>query len=150
MTGRPKPARISKRGRREGGVLLPGLLREAEGADRIDFGIGRRDVIGRPARVRPDQFERLGPVLGLYCQFRPLLTEPYGAGMGRLGLLGDNQRLRPVAAIDSLTQQTAEPQKAGVFLFCQGAEGFLRFLLSPRQSARLGDEQQRLRRIPRR
>src|SRR5580692_2929885 len=120
LTRGAQPAGVGEDSGRERRVLLPGLLRIAEGAGRIGFGVGRRNVVGRPAWVRPDQFERLGPVLGLQRQFGPLMPEPYGARMGGLGLIGNTQGCRPVTAIDRLTQQSTKPQKPGILLFGQG------------------------------
>jgi hypothetical protein len=83
--------------------LFPGLLRITEGARGIGRGIRGRDEVSRSARIGPDQLKCLGPILGLQCQFGPLLPEPNSAWMGGLGLVGNNQRLWPVATIDSLT-----------------------------------------------
>lgn len=136
LAGSPETTCIGKRGRRESRVLLPGLPRETERAGWVGFGIGSRDIIGGTTRVRAYQLKRFGPILRLQCQFGPLLTKPCGARMGYFSLLGDNQRLGPIMAIDGLAQQTPEPEEAGVLLFYQGPEGFLRLILSPGQSSR--------------
>src|ERR1700710_1626265 len=98
----PKPAGISDRCWRERGVLLPSVLRIAEGAGGIGFSICGRYVIGCSTRIGPNQFERLGPVVSLQRQFGTLLPEPHSAWMGGFSLLGDNQSLRPVVAINRL------------------------------------------------
>ena len=106
----------------------------------IGFGVRGCDIIRRPPRIVTDEFECLGPVLGLQSQFGPLLTQPYCAGMGRLGLIGDNQSLRPVAALDRLAQQSTEAEKSGIFLFCESAEGLFCLILPARQPAGLGHQ----------
>lgn len=64
-TGCPKAGRVGDGSGREGGTLPPCLLGEAERAGRVGLGVGRCNIVGRTTRIRPDQFERFGPVFGL-------------------------------------------------------------------------------------
>ena len=113
----------------------------------IGFGVRCRDVVGWPPRVAADEFDCLSPVLGLQSQFGALLTEPQCAGMGRFGLISDNQGLGPIAAIDRLAKQSSKAKKFGFLVLCQGTVGLLCLILSAGQSSGLGHQQQSLWRL---
>ena len=97
---------------------------------RIGFSVRSRDIVGWSSGVATNEFNCLGPVLGLQSQFGTLLTEPCCAGMGGFSLIRDNQSLGPIAAIDRLAQHSSKSEKFGILVLCERAVGFLCLILS--------------------